>query len=144
MSSQNKLPVTCFTKGPCTVVLTIISNVTCISNTPFKHIRIQACLWESWWWSYWLPTNWFSSYLSNRRQAVRINSALSEKLTVQSGVTQGSILEPILFSIYVNDLFAIPQHCSSKVFIDDYKLNYIHLFLFNNVNLQYQDEWWLM
>ena len=80
--------------------------------------------------------NWFSSYLSNRRQAVRINSALSEKLTVHSGVQQGSILGPILFSIYVNDLPAIPQHCSSKVFVDDNKLNYIHLFLFNNVNLQ--------
>ena len=80
--------------------------------------------------------NWFSSYLSNRRQAVRINSALSEKLTVHSGFQQGSILGPILFSIYVNDLPAIPQHCSSKVFVADNKLNYIHLFLFNNVNLQ--------
>jgi hypothetical protein len=36
--------------------------------------------------------NWFSSYLSERFQIVRINTVLSKKLPVDSGVTQGSIL----------------------------------------------------
>ena len=47
---------------------------------------------------------WFESYLSRRYQAVRINSVLSDKLPVGSGVPQGSVLRALLFSIHVNDL----------------------------------------
>ena len=66
--------------------------------------------------------NWFSSNLSNRFQAVRINSELSDKLPIQSGAPQGSILGPILFNIYVNDLPSVPQCRKSKTYIDDNKL----------------------
>ena len=66
--------------------------------------------------------NWFSSYLSNRQQVVRIKTTLSGKLTVHNGVPQGSIHGPIPFSIYISDLPTIPQRCSSKVFVDDNKL----------------------
>ena len=46
---------------------------------------------------------WFESYLSQRYQAVRINSVLSDTLPVVSGVPQGSFLGALLFGIYVND-----------------------------------------
>ncbi|CAB4013242.1 Hypothetical predicted protein [Paramuricea clavata] len=67
--------------------------------------------------------NWFSSYLSERFQVVRINTVLSDKLPVNSGVPQGSILGPILFNIYVNELPTIPQSSLSKMYVDDNKLS---------------------
>ena len=51
-----------------------------------------------------LTQDWFKSYLSNRTQRVRIGSALSEPLALVSGVPQGGILSPIIFTIYTADM----------------------------------------
>lgn len=53
---------------------------------------------------------------------VRINAALSEALPVVCGVSQGSMLRALLFSIYINDLSAASETCSSACYIDDTKL----------------------
>lgn len=67
-------------------------------------------------------SQWFRSYLSSRHQVVRINSTLSDRMQVRNGVPQGSILGPLLFSIYVNYLPSIPQYCSPQCYVDDTKL----------------------
>ena len=60
------------------------------------------------------------SYLSDRQQVVKIT--LSERLSLCSGVPQGSNLGPLLFSINVNDLPVVPQKCNSHSYGDDSKL----------------------
>jgi hypothetical protein len=65
---------------------------------------------------------WFYSYLTGRRQAVRNGSTLSSKLPIKNGVPQSSILGPILFSLYINDLPTVAQHCNIESYVDDSKL----------------------
>ena len=48
--------------------------------------------------------NWFNSYLSNRSQFIDIKGTLSDRGEVTCGIPQGSILGPLLFLIYVNDM----------------------------------------
>ena len=65
--------------------------------------------------------NWFTDYLSERSQTVIVEGKQSENLPVTSGVPQGSILGPLLFILYVND---ISDGCSSTVssFADNVKI----------------------
>ena len=64
---------------------------------------------------------WIENFLTERTQRVRINDKLSSKTKVLSGIPQSSILGPILFTIFINDL---PDEVKSicKIFADDTKI----------------------
>lgn len=62
---------------------------------------------------------WFASYLSNRVQRVRWQDHYSEEASIVYGVPQGSILGPVLFVLYVNDLPNIVEYGDVSLFADD-------------------------
>ena len=62
---------------------------------------------------------WFRDYLSQRQQYVLFSNAESEKSTVKCGVPQGSILGPLLFLLYINDLVHTSNSLMPILFADD-------------------------
>ena len=79
-----------------------------------------------------IELEWFRNYLLNRRQRCRINNCLSEWIQINIGVPQGSILGPLLFAIFINDLpNFIRKHdnisgCVISLFADDTEITVSH------------------
>lgn len=68
--------------------------------------------------------NLIKSYLKSRFQTVFNNGTYSEFASIKSGVPQGSILGPLLFSLYINDLADVVTNCKIHLFADDVQLYY--------------------
>jgi len=86
-----------------------------------------------------LALQWFKSYLSDRKQYVIINGVSSELKNVSFGVPQGSILGPLLFILYINDVSSCSELLSFILFADDTNLFFSSAdisHLFSTVNLE--------
>ena len=69
---------------------------------------------------------WFKNYLQFRKQAVKYKTTKSDSLTISCGVPQGSVLGPLLFLIYINDISKCSQILSFILFADDTNLFLTH------------------
>ena len=65
---------------------------------------------------------WFTSYLTGREQFVTYNGVKSHNQFIKCGVPQGSILGPLLFLLYINDLASVCQYTFPILFADDSNL----------------------
>ena len=68
--------------------------------------------------------HWFKSYLANRTQRCLVNGSLSEICSLKCGVPQGTILGPLLFLIYINDLPNCLTLCQPRMYVDDTHITY--------------------
>ncbi len=67
---------------------------------------------------------WFRHYLQDRTQTVKINTTLSKTAPIKFGVPQGTILEPILLTIFVNDLSEMVHDCEVVQYAND--IQFVH------------------
>ncbi|KAM7436111.1 hypothetical protein ABFA07_014062 [Porites harrisoni] len=67
---------------------------------------------------------WMSDYLTDRTQSVFVGGVLSSPQQVVSGVSQGSLLGPLIFSLYVTDLPSCLQASNELMYTDDTVIYY--------------------
>ena len=67
---------------------------------------------------------WFASYLTDRTQTTQVETSISSKGKILFGVPQGSVLGPLLFLIYINDIYRVSSKLNFYLFADDTNILY--------------------
>ena len=62
---------------------------------------------------------WFTDYLSDRSQAVNVDGCISSFSNINTGIPQGSVLDPLLFLIFINDLPTSLRNTLINIYADD-------------------------
>jgi hypothetical protein len=65
------------------------------------------------------------NYLTGRKQQIKLQGVLSSWADIQKGVSQGSIIGPLLFNIFINDIFYFIEHGTLYNYADDNTLSYV-------------------
>ena len=106
------LPRVVFAFGVCKFCICLVS-CECISLFSIKYLsKTLGCRGTA--------LSWFKSYLSSRKQYTKINETISSIKEINCGVQQGSVLGPLLFLIYTNDIqYCIHEDKKLRLFADD-------------------------
>ena len=81
----------------------------------------------------------FKNYLQNGPQIVKVGGEISNRLIIKCGVAQGSVLGPLLFLIYINDIYKSSDILQFHLFADDTSIFYSHKNL-KNVEMTSSNE----